>query len=143
MEFIYPARIQRDEEGRFLVTFRDLPWGLTDGADMEEAMEEAADCLREAICICIDEGIEIPEPSEHEEGEILISPPTIYSVKAAFYVAFKRSGLTKADLARQLDTNHKEIYRMLDSGHPTKISRLEQGLAVLGYRLAVSVSLAA
>jgi antitoxin HicB len=143
MLFTYPAKINEDEEGRFLVSFRDLPWGLTDGANLEEAIEEAKDCLREAVSICIDEGMEIPEPSEAEEGEVLISLSTMYSVKAAFYVAFKKSGLSKADLARRLKTNNKEIYRMLDSGHQTKIARLEEGLSVLGYRLSVSFSSAA
>jgi hypothetical protein len=47
--FTYPARIKADPAGRFLVTFRDLPEALTDGASLAEARREAADCLATAI----------------------------------------------------------------------------------------------
>ena len=39
--FNYPAEIERDEDGRFVVTFPDFGWGATDGATREEALAEA------------------------------------------------------------------------------------------------------
>ena len=47
--FNYPAVIERDEDGRFVVTFPDFGWGGTDGATLDEALDEAKDLLRELI----------------------------------------------------------------------------------------------
>ena len=80
MEYRYPATLEPDEEGRFLVRFGDLPEALTDGADLPEALSEAADCLSEALASRIVDGEEIPRPSSTEAGpnQHIISPsPTI------------------------------------------------------------------
>jgi len=47
--FTYPALVRRDQAGRYLVTFPDLPRCATDGPTRAEALVEAADALGEAI----------------------------------------------------------------------------------------------
>ena len=59
----YPAEIERDEDGRHVVTFPDFGWGATDGATRDEALLEAKDLLRELIATTIREGEALPEPS--------------------------------------------------------------------------------
>ena len=61
--FSYPADIERDEGGRYVVTFPDFGWGATDGATLEEARAEAGDLLRELIAAAMWEGADLPEPS--------------------------------------------------------------------------------
>ncbi len=61
--FNYPAEIKRDEDGRFVATFPDFGWGVTDGATRNEALAEAKDLLRELIATTIREGHALPEPS--------------------------------------------------------------------------------
>ena len=59
--FVYPALLTTDEkDGGFVVTFRDLPEAITQGNSLEEALNEAADCLEEAIALRIDDKLEIP-----------------------------------------------------------------------------------
>jgi len=41
----YPASFTEDAAGRMVVLFPDMPEALTDGADMNEAITEAKDCL--------------------------------------------------------------------------------------------------
>ena len=41
----YPAEIERDEDGRYVVAFPDFGWGATDGATREEALAEAGICF--------------------------------------------------------------------------------------------------
>ena len=48
-EFAYPAHFKPDEDGSFMVQFRDLPEAITSGRDMADAIEQAADCLQEAL----------------------------------------------------------------------------------------------
>ena len=64
----YPAEIERDEDGRHVVTFPDFGWGATDGATRDEALLEAKDLLRELIATTIREGETLPEPSRAGRG---------------------------------------------------------------------------
>ena len=64
----YPAEIERDEDGRYVVTFPDFGWGATDGATREEALLEAKDLLRELLAATIREGELLPEPSRAGRG---------------------------------------------------------------------------
>ena len=58
--FNYPAEIERDEDGRFVITFPDFGWGATDGATRDEALADARDLLRELIADTIREGEALP-----------------------------------------------------------------------------------
>ena len=71
----YPAEIERDEDGRYVVSFPDFGWGATDGATREEALLEAKDLLRELIETTIREGKTLPEPSHASRGRTLVVPP--------------------------------------------------------------------
>jgi len=59
----YPAEIELDEDGRYVVAFPDFGWGATDGATRDEGLAEARDLLRELIAITMREGAGLPEPS--------------------------------------------------------------------------------
>jgi len=137
--FIYPAKIEADEDSFFLVTFRDLPLAVTDGKTHQEAMEAATDCLEEAIAMCIDDGLLLPLPSKQRKGEIGIVLPTLMAAKAALYITIKKKGLTKAAFARLLNVNEKEGRRLLDPHHKTKIPRINEALSVLGNKLVIGM----
>ena len=83
----YPAKIERDTDGRYVVTFPDFGWGATDGATRDEALGEARDLLRELIAITIREGAGLPEPSRRGRGRPLVVPPVHTALKAALYEA--------------------------------------------------------
>lgn len=72
----YPAEIERDEDGRYVVTFPDFDWGATDGETRDEALAEARDLLRELIATTIREGGDFSVPSTAENGEPLVVLPT-------------------------------------------------------------------
>ena len=61
--YSYPAEIERDEDGRYVVTFPDFGWGATDGTTCDEALLEAKDLLRELMATTIRESKALPEPS--------------------------------------------------------------------------------
>jgi hypothetical protein len=44
--FEYPARVEQDSAGFYLVTFPDFPEAATDGRSLSEALAEATDCHR-------------------------------------------------------------------------------------------------
>ena len=63
MEFAYPACLESEPDGGYLVTFPDLPDAITQGDSRDDAIEMAADCLAETIGARIAERADIPDPS--------------------------------------------------------------------------------
>ena len=98
----YPAELERDEDGRYVVVFLDFGWGATDGATPEEALGEARDLLRELITTTMREGKALPEPSQTDEQRHLVVPPVAIALKAALYEA-REAGMSQRRLAHDLE----------------------------------------
>ena len=65
------------------------------------------------------------------------------AAKAALYLAMQEAGMSNVQLARKLGCDEREVRRMLDPRHPTKLPRIKEALEVFGKRLVVSVEEAA
>lgn len=142
--FVYPAKFERGgKPGVIVITFRDLAEAITQGNGEKDALWQAADCLEEVIAGRIADGGEIPEPSKASRRERLIAVPAPMAAKAALYLAMRGAGITNVELARKLGCDEKEVRRMLDPRHPTKLPRIKEALEVLGKRLILSVDEAA
>lgn len=63
-KLFYPAIFHKAEEGGFWITFPDIPECMTQGDDMQQAYEMAADALGLALTSREKEKQEIPTPSE-------------------------------------------------------------------------------
>jgi antitoxin HicB len=139
--FVYPALLTADEkDGGFVVTFPDLPEAITQGDSLEQALNEAADCLEESIAVRIDDKLAIPQPSILKNGEYLIAVPAQTALKAALYLAMCEKGMSKVELASTLNIHEKEVRRILNPHHATKLSTMERTLAVLGQRIELQIS---
>ena len=139
----FPAEVERDEDGRYVVSFPDFGWGATDGATLEEALGEARDLLRELIATTMREGNGLPEPSRAGKQWHLVVPPVTIALKAALYEAFRETGMSQRRLARDLDVAESEVRRMLNPDHATKAATIDRALRRLGKRLTVTVDEAA
>ncbi len=142
--FVYPARFTAsDKPGRFTVAFRDVPEAITWGDGMGDTIWQASDCLEEAIAGRIATEHNIPAPSRPRRGEHLIAVPARMAAKAALYLAMREAKITNVALAKRIKCDEKEIRRMLDPRHATKLPRIEAALAALGKRLIISMDEAA
>jgi antitoxin HicB len=139
LRFEFPAVIEPDEAGRFLVRFPDLPEALTDGATIEDAMNEAADCLTVALSGRLSDGLPVPVPSPVARGQYRVAPAPEIALKAALRSALTKKKATAADLARALNVDHKDARRLLDPDEPSKLPRLSEALASLGYAVSMTV----
>jgi antitoxin HicB len=137
--YAYPAILEKDAAGRFVVSFPDLPEALTDGGTEEEALRQAADCLSEALAGRIDDDEPIPAPSPIARNQYRVAPDQIIAMKGALHAAMRGRGMKVAELARALDIDHKDARRLLDPAEATKAPRLAEALAVLGLGVTVSV----
>lgn len=138
--FVYPVRLSPNEPDGVLVEFPDFDFAVTDGADEEDALINAADCLEEALACCIDEGWPIPAPSRKARGMFTVAPGPLIAAKAALYAAVREAGMSKVALAKRLAMDEKDIRRMLNPRYATKIPALARALAALGKRLEITVA---
>ncbi len=141
--FAYPASLRPDEDGRPVVSFPDFPHAHTDGKDLQEALEEAIDCLGSVIGHFIAEKIEIPAPSKPKRGERLVPVPLWIAGKLALYLAMREKRISNSELARRLGVRETVVRRMLDPDHDTKSEKLQAALGALGKRVVVQVEDAA
>jgi predicted RNase H-like HicB family nuclease len=140
-QYSYPARIDRDEEGRYQVRFADLPDALTDGADPAEALTEAVDCLSAAIASRIIDGETIPKPSPLAPGQQLVSPDPTIALKAALYAALQRRDMTVADLAHVLGMGDwHQAARLIDPKRSTKLTTLMAALDALRCQVEIAIN---
>lgn len=141
--FIYPATLRPEKRGGFTVQFPDLPEAITSGKNRADALLQAADCLEEAVAGRIADGLEVPAPTVVRRKQVQVPLPAPMAAKAALYLAIQESGLTNSELGRKLGLDEKEIRRMLDPRHATRLSRIQTALDFLGKRLVVSLDNAA
>jgi antitoxin HicB len=141
--FAYPARFQRDQDGRVLVSFPDFPRAHTDGRDANEAMDEAADCLGSVIAFAMADKTDVPRPSPLKRGQRLVPVPYWIVGKLALFWALRESRISQSELARRLGVRETVVRRMLDPNHETRPERIHSALIALGKRLVMAYADAA
>lgn len=141
--FVYPAALIPEKRSGFSVRFPDLPEAITSGENRADALEQGADCLEEAIAGRIVDGLDIPNPSSLRRNQTLVPLPASMAAKAALYLAIREAGVSNLQLARRLGLHEKEIRRMLDPRHATRLGRIQEVLAALGKRLVIGMDAAA
>jgi len=135
----WPAEITPDKAGRFLVTFPDLPEALTDGASLEEALEEAADCLEEALAGRINRDEFVPKSSRVKRGQHKIFLDPHFMLKVLLYIQWKAANITKSELANRMGVKEGEVRRLLDPRYGSKLPQMEKAFVALGTRITVSL----
>src|SRR3954468_21153647 len=109
----YPAVIHPEENAKgFWASFPDIPEALTGGKSVQDTLDEAADCLAEAIAGRIARGDEIPTPSKPKRGQHLISVPLYLAPKLALYITMREGGITRTSLAKKLGVSETVVRRM-------------------------------
>jgi antitoxin HicB len=136
--FAYPAVFRRDEDGRTLVGFPDFPTAHTDGADANEAMEEAIDCLGSSIAFAMADKADVPRPSRLKRGQKMVPMPLWIVAKLALYWAIRELGLSQSELARRLKVRETVVRRMLDPNHDTRPEKIQAALEALGKRVVMA-----
>jgi Uncharacterised protein family (UPF0150). len=134
----YPATFTHDTNNTFLVEFRDIPEAVGVGETQAEAYQSAIDGLETALFgIYIQQRLAIPKPSALQDGEQAVYLPVTTQTKLALYSEMLAQGVSKAELARRLQVNQKQIDRLWDLRHKTKMDFLEKASAQLGKRLDI------
>lgn len=128
---LYPVFITHDTDKSYLVRSRDIPEAFAVGYSEEEALTEALNGLETAFIIYMNERRAIPLPSKKLKGEVLVKLPFRVSLKISLYNAMIERGLKKADLARELHWDQKQVDRLLSLNHSTKLEAIEEAFNVI------------
>jgi antitoxin HicB len=140
----YPARFERDRgSGAYTVTFPDFDWGVTQGDDLDDAMEMAQDVLKILLEDCIQQRQPLPKPSKRGRGYRTVGLPALEEAKVVLYAAVHEAGLRNADLARRLRQPVAHVDRLLDLRRRSKMDDIEAALRALGKSICIEVRNAA
>ena len=121
----------------------DVPEAITVGRDQADALDQAADALLTLFAHRMAEGEALPLPSPPKRGQPCATLPAIVDAKIAIYRAMRAAGLTQAALAERLGCDPRQVRRLLDLDHNSRLDQLEAALAALGKRLVLEVQDAA
>jgi antitoxin HicB len=87
--------------------------------------------------------IPLPKPKAKGADLVPIAVEAAGAAKLAFLDAFREAGIGKSEFGRRIGKDEKEVRRLLDPRHPTKLSTLTEALRALGQRLVIGVEAAA
>jgi antitoxin HicB len=133
----YPALLEPEADGGFVATFRDLPEAVTQGNNLDEALEAAMYVVGVALEFRIRSDEVWPKPSSVMEGEHLIVLPLLIEAKLALMRRMHETGTTRSELARLLGLSEGAVRRLLRFDHRSHIGQIAAALGRLGARLVL------
>lgn len=139
--FDYPVTLHH-ETGSVWISCDDVPELNSAGDNEAEALLDAVDGLESALSLYVDQRRPIPLASPARPGQPVVRLPTLTAAKVALWNAMCAQSVGKAEMARRLGVNRPQVDRLVDLLHRSKIEQVEHALAILGQRLALSVSAA-
>lgn len=128
-----------DRRGAIVVSFPDAPEAITQGRGHDDARAMAEESLGMALVSYLQRGKPLPKPRVKGRHLIDIAVAPDVAAKLAVLESFAAAGISKSELARRLGKDEKEVRRILDPKHPTKLPALTAVLRALGKRLVVGV----
>jgi antitoxin HicB len=142
--FTYAAQFEPgDKRGVLVVSFPDVPEAITQGDDMTDARAQAEEALGLALLTYPERGLPLPKPRTKRKGLTMVAVAPDVAAKLAVLEAFAAAGIAKNELGRRMGKDEKEIRRILDPKHPTKLPAMVDALRALGKRLVIGVEEAA
>lgn len=137
--FDYPVILEAQPDGGFVVTFTDIPEGITQGEDEDEALMYAVDALETALSFYVDARKPLPVVSKPAHGQKTVRPSALECAKLGVYQAMTEQGIKKSELARRLGWHLPQVDRLFDLRHASKLEQVEAAANALGRHIEVQV----
>jgi antitoxin HicB len=132
----YPVELTPD--GKFLmVTFPDIPEANSQGDSVEDALEMAKDALETALDFYFEAPRPVPAPSQPQPGQPVVELPAGLSAKVLLLNEMLAQQVRPAELARRLKVEPREVTRLIDPHHKSKIDGIAGALKALGKTLEI------
>jgi len=139
--YVYRALFEPGERrGNVVVSFPDVPEAITQGRGQADARAMAEEALGLVLLDYLERGKPLPKSRAKSRGLVEVAIPPDVAAKLAVLEAFAAAGISKSELARRIGKDEKEVRRILDPRHSTKLPALTAALRALGKRLVVGVT---
>src|ERR1035437_7214801 len=136
--FEYRARFEPGErKGTLVVSLSDVPEASTEGKGEAQARANAEEALGLALLSYPQRGLALPKPSARGAKLVSIAVEPEIAAKLALLEAIRERGLSKSVFARLIGRDEKEVRRILDPRHSTKLSTLSEALRALGQQMRI------
>lgn len=138
--YVYRALFEPgDRRGNVVASFPDIPEVITQGRGETDARAMAEEALGLVLLDYLERGKPLPKPRAKGRSLVDVAVAPDVAAKLAVLEAFASAGISKSELARRIGKDEKEVRRILDTRHPTKLPALTAALRALGKRLVVGV----
>jgi antitoxin HicB len=142
--YSYRARFEPgDKRGNTVISFPDVPEAITQGRGEADARAMAEEALGLVLLTYLERGKALPKPRARGRKLVDVAVAPDVAAKLAVLEAFKGAGISKSELGRRIGKDEKEVRRILDPKHATKLPALTAALRAMGKRLVVGVMEAA
>jgi antitoxin HicB len=138
--YVYRAEFEPGVRRGLVVSFPDVPEAITQGRDMAGARAMAEEALGLALLSYPERGLPLPKPRASAKKLVAVSVAPEVAAKLAVLESFVEAKISKSELARRIAKDEKEVRRILDPKHATKLPALTAALRALGKRLVVGVT---
>lgn len=138
----YPITITEEETGGFVATLNYADGrfqGATEGNTREEVLVAARQMVEAVIAASVKDGDPIPPPEACTAGNDRVAIDPMLAIKVQIYWHLLASGKRKADIARFMKVNQKQVDRILDPAHRSTLRQLETAAAALGKHIEARV----
>jgi len=137
MNMAYPVSFKTYANGQVGAFFADVPEAITAGATQAQALDYAQDAL--VLALSSYSGRALPKPGKAKRGQQVVALPPRAAIKLAIIDAMRVQAMTQERLSALMGIDARQVRRVLDLGHESKLSQLDATLAALGLRASVSV----
>ncbi|MGQ0672365.1 MAG: type II toxin-antitoxin system HicB family antitoxin [Hyphomicrobium sp.] len=127
-----------DDNGALLVTCSALPELVTFGEDVADARRKAVDAIEEALAARLADGRDLPVPTEARSSSRHVALPTLTALKVLLWHALKKSGITRAELARRLGCHREQVDRLFRVDHASRLDMIDDAFRALGAEVTVA-----
>ncbi len=140
MHLEYPVTLRPMKNGTVMAKFVDVPEALTYGRDETEALRLA----QEALVLALTKGYmairrSVPTPSKPKRGQRTVAVPPLVAAKLAVFQAMLEEGVTQVELAARLRQDDRQVRRLLDVKHRSRLDMLDRALHALGRQMVLDV----
>ena len=138
--YVYRAEFEPgDRRGNVVVSFPDVPEAVTQGRSTADARVMSEEALGLALLSSLARGLPLPKSRARGRSLVEIAVAPDVAAKLAVLEAFTAARISKSELARRIGKDEKEVRRILDPKHATKLPALTAALRAMGKRLVVGV----
>jgi antitoxin HicB len=138
----YPIKVEKIDD-EFIATISHPNGrfqGACSGPSKSTALAHISKLISVMIASAINDGDPIPSAKTCDKGNAWILLPPMLAAKAAIYEEMRIRGKRKADIAKALGVNQKQVDRILNPAHHSTLLQLEAAAKTLGKQIELRLA---